>query len=251
MISENNKVALITGGARGIGKSIVLNMARNNYDIIINYNQSYEAANELAKEVNNISDSKVKVIQADVSEELEVQKMFLEISNEFSGVDVLINNAGITKDGLSMRMKTEDWDSVINTNLRGSYLCSQNAIKSMMSNRWGRIINISSVIGLHGNLGQSNYAASKAGLIGLTKSMSKELASRNITVNAIAPGFIKTEMVETISEKMQEGILSRISMNRFGESDDVAFLVEFLASEKASYITGQVITVDGGLTSAL
>ena len=176
MTSENNKVALITGGARGIGKSIVLNMARNNYDIIINYNQSHEAANELAKEVNNISDSKVKVIQADVSQELEVQKMFLEISNEFSGVDVLINNAGITKDGLSMRMKTEDWDSVINTNLRGSYLCSQNAIKSMMSNRWGRIINISSVIGLHGNLGQSNYAASKAGLIGLTKSMSKELA---------------------------------------------------------------------------
>tara|TARA_B110000263_G_scaffold145931_1_gene126556 strand:+ start:46 stop:795 length:750 start_codon:yes stop_codon:yes gene_type:complete len=247
MTNENKKVVLVTGGARGIGRSIVLNMSKNNYDIIINYNQSHVAANDLAKEVKNISDSKIKVVQADVSNESQVQKMFLEISQEFSGVDVLINNAGITKDGLSMRMKIEDWDSVINTNLRGSFLCSQAAIKSMMSNRWGRVINISSVIGLHGNLGQSNYSASKSGLIGLTKSMSKELASRNITVNAIAPGFIKTEMVETISEKIQEGILSRISMNRFGESEDVAYLVEFLASEKANYITGQVITVDGGL----
>tara|TARA_B110000014_G_C20048275_1_gene545199 strand:- start:178 stop:927 length:750 start_codon:yes stop_codon:yes gene_type:complete len=247
MSSENKKVVLVTGGARGIGRSIVLNMSKNNYDIIINYNQSAVAANDLAKEVKNISDSKIKVVQADVSNESQVQKMFLEISQEFSGVDVLINNAGITKDALSMRMKIEDWDNVINTNLRGSFLCSQAAIKSMMSNRWGRIINISSVIGIHGNLGQSNYSASKSGLIGLTKSMSKELASRNITVNAIAPGFIKTEMVETISEKIQEGILSRISMNRFGESEDVAYLVEFLASEKANYITGQVITVDGGL----
>ncbi|MFL2627061.1 MAG: 3-oxoacyl-[acyl-carrier-protein] reductase [Dehalococcoidia bacterium] len=247
MSSENKKVVLVTGGARGIGRSIVLNMSKNNYDIIINYNQSAVAANDLAKEVKNISDSKIKVVQADVSNESQVQKMFLEISQEFSGVDVLINNAGITKDALSMRMKIEDWDNVINTNLRGSFLCSQAAIKSMMSNRWGRIINISSVIGIHGNLGQSNYSASKSGLIGLTKSLSKELASRNITVNAIAPGFIKTEMVETISEKIQEGILSRISMNRFGESEDVAYLVEFLASEKANYITGQVITVDGGL----
>ena len=247
MTNENKKVVLVTGGARGIGRSIVLNMSKNNYDIIINYNQSHVAANDLAKEVKNISDSKIKVVQADVSNESQVRKMFLEISQEFSGVDVLINNAGITKDGLSMRMKIEDWDSVINTNLRGSFLCSQAAIKSMMSNRWGRVINISSVIGLHGNLGQSNYSASKSGLIGLTKSMSKELASRNITVNAIAPGFIKTEMVETISEKNQKGILSRISMNRFGESEDVAYLVEFLASVKANYITGQVITVDGGL----
>ena len=247
MSSENKKVVLVTGGARGIGRSIVLSMSKNNYDIIINYNQSTVAANDLAKEVKNISDSKIKVVQADVSNESQVQKMFLEISQEFSGVDVLINNAGITKDALSMRMKIEDWDSVIDTNLRGSFLCSQAAIKSMMSNRWGRVINISSVIGLHGNLGQSNYSASKSGLIGLTKSMSKELASRNITVNAIAPGFIKTEMVENISEKIQEGILSRISMNRFGESEDVAYLVEFLASEKANYITGQVITVDGGL----
>jgi 3-oxoacyl-[acyl-carrier protein] reductase len=247
MANGNKKVVLVTGGARGIGRSIVLNMSKNNYDIIINYNQSHVAANDLAKEVKNISDSKIQVVQADVSNESQVQKMFLEISQEFSGVDVLINNAGITKDGLSMRMKIEDWDSVINTNLRGSFLCSQASIKSMMSNRWGRIINISSVIGLHGNLGQSNYSASKSGLIGLTKSMSKELASRNITVNAIAPGFIKTEMVETISEKNQKGILSRISMNRFGESEDVAYLVEFLASKKANYITGQVITVDGGL----
>lgn len=241
-----DKVALVTGGSKGIGKAICLELASKGYNVIVNYNGSKEKALATANDCINL---KVKAIayQCDVSNMESCNKMFADVIAEFGRVDVIVNNAGITKDGLLLRMSEEDFSKVIDTNLKGVFNVTKNGAKIMMKARSGRIINISSVIGLIGNAGQSNYAASKAGIIGFTKSLAKEMASRGVTANAIAPGFIKTDMTDVLSDQFKEGILNQIPMKSFGEPSDVAKLVSFLASDDAKYITGQVINVDGGM----
>jgi len=241
-----DKVALITGASRGIGKAIALKFAQNGANVIINYSSSQSQAENLKEEIEKIG-TKAMIIKCDVSNSDEVNQMFFQVEKEFGRIDILVNNAGITKDGLILRMNDEDFDRVIAINLRGAFLCAKAAAKMMVKQRFGNIINISSVVGITGNIGQANYAASKAGIIGLTKSLAKELASRNIRVNAIAPGFIKTDMTEVLSDKIKEAMLSSIPLGRFGEADEVANVALFLASGLSSYITGQVIVVDGGM----
>lgn len=241
-----DKVALITGASRGIGRAIALKFAQNGANVIINYSSSQSQAEELKEEIEKIG-TKAMIIKCDVSNADEVSQMFSQVEKEFGRLDILVNNAGITKDGLILRMNEEDFDKVIAINLKGAFLCARAAAKMMVKQRSGNIIYISSVVGIAGNIGQANYAASKAGIIGLTKSLAKELASRNIRVNAIAPGFIKTDMTEVLSDKVKEVMLSSIPLGRFGEADEVANVALFLASNLSSYITGQVIVVDGGM----
>lgn len=241
-----DKVALITGASRGIGRAIALKFAQNGANVIINYSSSQSQSEELKEEIEKIG-TKAMIIKCDVSNADEVSQMFSQVEKEFGRLDILVNNAGITKDGLILRMNEEDFDKVIAINLKGAFLCARAAAKMMVKQRSGNIINISSVVGIAGNIGQANYAASKAGIIGLTKSLAKELASRNIRVNAIAPGFIKTDMTEVLSDKVKEVMLSSIPLGRFGEADEVANVALFLASNLSSYITGQVIVVDGGM----
>ncbi|BCS81389.1 3-oxoacyl-[acyl-carrier-protein] reductase [Anaerocellum diazotrophicum] len=241
-----DKVALITGASRGIGKAIALKFAQNGANVIINYSSSQSQAESLKEEIEKIG-TKAIMIKCDVSNPDEVNQMFSQAEKEFGKIDILVNNAGVTKDALILRMNEEDFDKVIAINLKGAFLCARAAAKIMVKQRFGNIINISSVVGIAGNMGQANYAASKAGIIGLTKSLAKELASRNIRVNAIAPGFIKTDMTEVLSDKIKESMLSSIPLGRFGEADEVANVALFLASNLSSYITGQVIVVDGGM----
>ncbi len=240
------KVALITGATRGIGKQIAIKLAKEGYDIAINYRkENEELANTKAEiEKNNV---KCLAVQGDVSNFDDTKRFVDEVINEFGTIDVLVNNAGITKDMLILRMQKEDFESVINVNLTGTFNVTKNVVPYMMKKRNGRIINISSVVGISGNAGQTNYSASKAGIIGFTKSLAKEVASRNILVNAVAPGFIETDMTSVLKDDVKAEIAKNIPLRRMGTADDVANVVKFLASEDSSYITGQVIQVDGGM----
>src|SRR6266404_7366690 len=241
-----NQVAIVTGAGRGIGHAIAVRLGSEGARVAC-VRRSEENAKRTADELNVARADSAKPYSVDVANHLDVQTIGEEILEDFGKVDILVNNAGVTRDGLSMRMSVEDWDIVINTNLRGAFNFVQAVQRSMVKQRSGRIINISSVIGLIGNAGQTNYAASKAGLIGFTKSLARELASRNITVNAVAPGFIVTDMTNALSEEVQKIIISRIPLGRVGDPADVANAVAFLASAQASYITGHVLCVDGGM----
>ena len=243
---EERKVALVTGGTRGIGKAIALELADNGYDIILNYRTANEELKETQKEIEN-KEVKCFLVYGDISKFEDCENIAKQSIEEFGRIDVLVNNAGITRDGLIMRMKKEDFNSVIDTNLSGTFNMTRNVVPYMVKQKSGRIINLSSVVGITGNAGQTNYSASKAGVIGFTKSLAKELASRNILVNAIAPGFIETDMTKVLSDSVKEGILNQIPLKRMGEAKEVAKLVKFLVSDDSKYITGQVINVDGGM----
>ena len=241
-----NKVACITGATRGIGKQIAITLAKNGYDIVVNYKTENDDLIATKKEIES-QNVKCLALQGDVSKFEDCESIAKEIIDKFGKIDVLVNNAGITKDMLLMRMKEEDFRQVIDVNLIGTFNMTKSVIGYMMKARTGRIINLSSVVGIVGNAGQTNYSASKAGIIGFTKSLAKEVASRNILVNAIAPGFIETNMTEVLKEEVKEEIAKSIPLKRMGKVEDVANLVKFLSSEESSYITGQVIHVDGGM----
>ncbi|MGQ9512546.1 3-oxoacyl-[acyl-carrier-protein] reductase [Thermodesulfitimonas sp.] len=243
----NGRVAIVTGGSRGIGKATALALARAGADVVINYVSRASEAEAVVAEVKGLGRG-AAAYRADVSQAGEAAALIDFALSTFGRLDVLVNNAGITRDGLLLRMKDEDWDAVVGVNLRGAFNCTRAAARAMVKARWGRIINISSVIGLTGNAGQANYAAAKAGIIGFTKAVARELGSRNITVNAVAPGYIVTEMTAGLPEGVKERLRERIALGRFGEPEEVANVVVFLASDLARYITGQVIVVDGGMT---
>ena len=243
---SERKVALITGATRGIGKEIALELAQNGFDIAVNYRSMQEGMEDLKKEIEEYG-VRCEFVGADVANFEQCESMVKETVEKFGKIDILVNNAGITKDGLIMRMKKEDFEAVIDINLIGTFNVTRNVIPYMIKQKSGRIINVSSVVGVAGNAGQTNYSASKAGIIGFTKSLAKEVASRNILVNAIAPGFIDTDMTKVLSDNVKEGINAQIPLRRMGSPKEVAKVVKFLASEDSSYITGQVINIDGGM----
>lgn len=245
MILEGKK-ALVTGASRGIGREVALELARQGADVAVNFAGSEAKAKEVVEEIKALG-RKAFSVQCDVADSESVTGMIKEVIEQFGRVDILVNNAGITRDNLLMRMKEEEWDSVINTNLKGVFLCTKAVTRQMMKQRSGRIINMASIVGVSGNAGQANYVAAKAGVIGLTKSTAKELASRGITVNAIAPGFISTDMTEELTEEVQKAMLSQIPLARFGDPKDVASVASFLASDASGYMTGQTLHVDGGM----
>lgn len=240
------KTALVTGASRGIGKAIAIELAKNGANVAVNYAGSKEKAEEVVAEIKQLGRDAI-AIQADVAKEEDVSQMVDEVIKTFGSLDILVNNAGITKDNIMMRMKMEDWDAVINTNLKGVFLCSKAVMRQMMKQRSGRIINIASVVGVLGNPGQANYVAAKAGVIGLTKTMARELASRNITVNAVAPGLIETDMTDELADDVKKAMLQQIPLGKLGSPEQVAKVVRFLASDDSSYMTGQTLCVDGGM----
>lgn len=243
---NNGRTALITGAARGIGREISLKLAKSGFNVAVNYRKSSPSVDQLLGELRNFG-IRAEAIQADVSIIDEAKNLIDECFEMFGSIDVLVNNAGITRDNLLIRMSEKDFDDVISTNLKGAFNCIKHAVPHMLKKRWGRIISLSSVVGITGNAGQVNYSAAKAGIIGITKSLAKEIGTRGITVNAVAPGFIETDMTDVLPDKVKEKMLSLIPLRRIGKPADVANLVSFLASDEASYITGQVINVDGGM----
>lgn len=242
-----DKIALVTGGSRGIGRQIAITLASYGATVIVNYNGSKDAADAVAAQIKE-QGGNAKAVQCSVADADLCKEMIDSLLAEYGRIDILVNNAGITKDNLLLKMSEEDFNSVIGTNLNGTFHTCKYLYRTFMKQRSGRIINLSSVSGIHGNPGQTNYSASKAGVIGFTKALAKELASRNITVNAVAPGYIDTDMTQAMSEDAKEAITQQIPLKRVGTPEDIAEAVAFLASDKASYITGQVLSVDGGMT---
>jgi 3-oxoacyl-[acyl-carrier protein] reductase len=241
------RVALVTGGSRGIGRAIALQLAADGHAVVVNYSANSSAASEVVKSIESAGGRAIAA-KGDVSDPEQVGQVFDLISAELGTVDVLVNNAGITKDNLLLRMSQEDFDSVIQTNLRSAFLCTKSSLRGMLKARWGRIISIASVAGITGNAGQANYAASKAGMIAFSKSIAKEVGSRGITSNVVAPGYIETGMTDSLSDNIKKAASASISLGRFGQPEEVAAAVGFLASDSSSYITGQVLAVDGGIT---
>ncbi len=242
-----DKVAIVTGGSRGIGRAIALELAASGASVVVNYRTGATEADAVVAQITEAG-GKAVAFQADVSDSTTIEPLIKAATDTFGGLHILVNNAGIARDNLLMRMKDDEWDAVIDTNLRGAFLLTRAAMRPMMRARWGRVITITSVIGLIGNAGQSNYAAAKAGLIGFTKSVAREMASRGITANAIAPGFVDTAITATLNETQREAIMASIPLGRWGQTEDIARTVTFLASDAAGYITGQTLAVDGGMT---
>jgi 3-oxoacyl-[acyl-carrier protein] reductase len=246
-VIERGRVALVTGGGRGIGRALAVRLAEEGANLAISYRSNDAAAGEAAEKVRGAG-VEIELFKGDVSSPEDVEALFNGVSDTFGRVDILVNNAGITRDNLMMRMKEEEFDDVLRTNLKGTYLCTRAALRPMVRARWGRIVNVSSVVGLVGNAGQANYAASKAGIIGFTKSVAREVAQRGITVNAVAPGYVETELTGSLPEKVKEQIREQVPAGRFGEPEEVAEVIAFLVGEEAGYVTGQTIAVDGGMT---
>ncbi len=246
-IDLSNKVALVTGASRGIGRAIALALGRNGAPVVVNYRGQQQAADEVVTAIQGAGGTALAV-QGDVAQAADVERLLKTTLDTYGRVDILVNNAGITRDNLLLRMKDDEWDAVISTNLRGVYLLTKAVLRPMMKARGGRIINITSVVGLTGNAGQANYAAAKAGLIGFTKSVAREMASRGITANAVAPGYIETDITNVLSDEIKTTVLSSIPAGRLGQPDDVAGAVLFLCSDAAAYISGQTLAVDGGMT---
>lgn len=240
------KIAVVTGASRGIGREVAKTLAAKGATVIVNYNGSAARAEEVVKEIE-AAGGKAEAVQCNVSDFEKAGELMTYVVKQYGSVDILVNNAGITRDNLLMKMSEEDFDAVINTNLKGAFNCIKHISRQMLKQRSGRIINMASIVGITGNAGQANYGASKAGLIGMTKCVAREMASRGITCNAVAPGFIETEMTDVLSDAVKESATEKIPMKRFGKTQDVANAVAFLASEEAAYITGQVISVDGGM----
>ncbi|MBS58249.1 MAG: 3-oxoacyl-[acyl-carrier-protein] reductase [Chloroflexi bacterium] len=245
-LNGNNKNALVTGASKGIGKAISIRLAEMGINVAVNYNTSSSQAENLVKTLQKMGVDSF-AIKADVSQLDQVEKMINQVDETWGGIDILINNAGIIDDNLLIRMSVEAWDRVIATNLNGTFYCTRAVIRNMIKQRWGRIINIGSVVGIRGNIGQSNYSASKAAIIGFTKSLAKEVAKRGVTVNTVTPGYISTDTVDTLPQKTKDTIMTWIPQGHFGEADDIAHLVAFIASDKSDYMTGQIVSVDGGM----